>query len=358
MDSMDGMNENMTMENYGGMGQDPGNRDGDGVKAARKHFSRLGLMFVLGTLVVYAVQLIPATLISILKPEWLYDGNISLAISMVPMYLIGMPVLILLVRTVPGEKPKQRRMKPGSFVLAAIMCFALVYFSNIVGVVITTVIGAIKGSAVQNLLQNVTESVSIWAIFFYMVICAPIMEEYVFRKLIVDRTVRYGQGTAVILSGLMFGLFHGNLNQFVYAFTLGMFLAFLYVKTGKLKITIALHMMINFMGGVVSTLLTRQIDLDAYLEAMTGMDSGAMMAYIGENMGALLAYLLYVVFIFGVMIAGIVLFIVFFATKRFSFEKGEVVIPRGKRFRTVILNVGMILYSIFWIAMIIYQLVM
>ena len=54
--------------------------------------------------------------------------------------------------------------------------------------------------------------------FLYMVICAPILEEYIFRKLIVDRTVKYGQGVAVVLSGLMFGLFHGNLNQFAYAF--------------------------------------------------------------------------------------------------------------------------------------------
>ena len=50
--------------------------------------------------------------------------------------------------------------------------------------------------------------------FLYMVICAPILEEYIFRKLIVDRTVKYGQGVAIVLSGLMFGLFHGNLNQF------------------------------------------------------------------------------------------------------------------------------------------------
>ena len=75
-----------------------------------------------------------------------------------------------------------------------------------------------------------------------------------------------------MVSGLMFGLFHGNLNQFVYAFVLGLFLAFLYVKTGNLKITIALHMMINFVGGIVSSWLMRMIDLTEYEELMQKMD--------------------------------------------------------------------------------------
>ena len=214
----------------------------------------------------------------------------------------------------------------------------------------------LKGSGVQNQLLNVTESVSLWMIAFWMVICAPVMEEYVFRKLIVDRTVCYGQGTAVLLSGLMFGLFHGNLNQFVYAFVLGMLLAYLYVKTGNLKITIAIHMMINFMGGLVSSMLMRQIDLDAYLEMAANLDMASMMAFVSENMAGLLAYGVFLIFVFGCLIGGLVLFIVCLARRKFSFARGRIVIPAGKRFRTVALNLGMLLYGIFWIAVIVYQL--
>ena len=112
------------------------------------------------------------------------------------------------------------------------------YCGNLVGTLITTVVGTLKGSAVDNALMTYATESNMIVTFIYMVICAPILEEYIFRKLIVDRTVKYGQGVAIVLSGLMFGLFHGNLNQFAYAFLLGMFLAFLYVKTGNLKITI------------------------------------------------------------------------------------------------------------------------
>ena len=217
-------------------------------KSMKKSFSSLGFRFLIGTLVTYAVQMGVMTIVGAVKPEWLQDTTISLILAVLPLYLVGMPVLIAVVKRMPGEAPAKKSITPGQFVLALIMCFALMYCGNLVGTLITTVVGALKGSAVDNALMTYATGSNMIVTFLYMVICAPILEEYIFRKLIVDRTVKYGQGVAVVLSGLMFGLFHGNLNQFAYAFLLGMFLAFLYVKTGELKVTIGLHMCINFMG--------------------------------------------------------------------------------------------------------------
>ena len=214
----------------------------------------------------------------------------------------------------------------------------------------------LKRSVVQNEIFNVTSAVSMWSILLYMVICAPLMEEYVFRKLIVERTVRYGQGVAVLVSGLMFGLFHGNLNQFAYAFTLGVFLAFLYVKTGNLKITIALHMMINFMGGFVSSLLFKMIDIEEYMDLALRGNQKAMMEFLMENLLGVVLYMMLGVFVIGVVIAGAVLWIISLVKKKFTFAQGMIVIPRGKKFTTVMLNGGMIFYCIFWIGMILWQL--
>lgn len=247
-------------------------------KDMKKSFSSLGWRFLIGTLVIYAVQMGVMAIVGVVKPEWLEDTTISLILAVMPLYLIGMPVLIALVKRMPGEAPVKKRMKPGQFILALIMCFALMYCGNLVGTLITTIVGALKGSAVDNALMTYATGSNMAVTFLYMVICAPILEEYVFRKLIVDRTVKYGQGAAIVLSGLMFGLFHGNLNQFAYAFLLGLFLAFLYVKTGNLKVTIGLHMCINFMGAVVSVLLLKAIHLEEYQEVvMNGADSQAVM---------------------------------------------------------------------------------
>lgn len=325
------------------------------VRAARKHFSKLGIGFLVGTIVIFSVQLLALRIAKMAAPGITEDMNIYMLVSMLPMYLIGIPVLALLVWKLPSQSPERRTMKPGQFAVAVIMSFSLMYAANIIGTIITTIIGLFKKSAVQNTIANIVMETSPLIVIFIMVICAPIVEEFVFRKLVVDRTVRYGQGTAVVLSGLMFGLFHGNLNQFIYATALGMFLAFLYVKTGKLQITISIHMLINFMGSVVSMWVLKLVNLEK-LSSMNAGDMQMVMEYLSENMWGFLVYMLYAFCIFGVMITGIVLLIVFAVKKRFVFEKGSACIPRGERFRTVILNLGMGLYFVFWIGMIIDQL--
>ena len=80
-----------------------------------------------------------------------------------------------------------------------------------------------------------------------------------------ERIVKYGELAAVLASGLFFGLFHGNLNQFSYAFLLGLFLGFIYVKTGKLGYTIGLHMAINFIGSSLGTWMLR---VTGYMDTM------------------------------------------------------------------------------------------
>lgn len=331
-------------------------------KSYKKDFSRLGFRFVLGTLAIYAVSLIGQVIIAFTAPELFNNVNIVLIYSMVITYVVGMPLIYLMVRNMPAVQPEVHKMGGGQFLLSAIMCFSLMYCSNLVGTILTTVIGLIKGSPVEmNAASQMAMDANMGLTFFFMVLCAPVVEEFVFRKLIVDRTLRYGQGVAIVTSGLMFGLFHGNLSQFVYAFTLGMFFAFIYIKTGKLKFTIALHMIINFMGGIVSVLILKMLTNSGLYDMVSeDYDPMAFAEYVmsgegSEMMISMLVLLVYAGIIFCIVIAGIILFIVF--RKKFVLQQGEIVLEKGRKFKTVILNPGMVLYCLFWIAVIIYQLI-
>lgn len=329
------------------------------IRITRKHFSSLGMFFFWGTIIITVLRQVPSVLLFFLAPDLLSDPNISLIASGVTLYFVGIPILVALVKIVPARPVEKHHMKGGSFAIAALIAYAIVFCSNFAGLIVTTVIGLLKGSEVGNAALNMMSSVNIFLLFILAVIVAPFIEEYVFRKLIVERTVRYGQGVAILLSGLMFGLFHGNLNQFVYAFTLGMFFAFLYVKTGKLKVTIALHMMINFLGSVLPMLAYELVDLDGYFEIIrNGFNTFAIFDFIMENPLGWLIFEAYAFCILGVVLAGFVLLIVALATRKFQLAPGEVVIPRGKRFSTVMLNPGMLLYCTIWIIMIVIQLFM
>lgn len=333
----------------------------ENLKAAKKQFSKVGGSLMLGTLVIFAVQLLPSYIVQAVRPEWLQNGDFALLITIVPMYLIGMPFVIWLMKRLPAEAPKRHTMSAGQFAVTAIMCYSIMYCCNIIGNIMTSIIGLLKGGAVQNTILNVATSNNMVITFVYMVICAPIFEEYIFRKLIVDSTMRYGKGISIFLSGLMFALFHGNLNQFVYAFGLGIFLAFIYVKTGNLKITIALHMIINFVGGILGVLILKLINLEELLRVSASGDMQEMMEMLQNNMGGLIVYAVYVVALITIAITGFILLIVFRKRFRLGTEEAscqESMIPRGKRFSTLILNPGMLIYCLFWLAMIVVQLFM
>lgn len=324
------------------------------MKEHKRHFSKLGWMYLIGAVLIYALQAGVTVVVQQVKPEWLMDANLSLITMMIPMYLVGMPLMIWLIKRVKGTQVEQHAMKPWQFIAAVPMCFSVMYISNIIGLIITFLIGLVKGSDVGNVMMDITTGTSPVVLFIFTVLCAPVYEEYIFRKLIVDRTVKYGQGVAVLLSGLLFGLFHGNLNQFVYAFTLGLFFAFIYVKTGKLKYTIGIHMIVNFFGGVIGPMMLELIDMEAYEQAAMSEDITTMLNFVQENMGGLLFLGIYMLIVFGMLIAGVVLFIVF--RKKFTLAAGDVELAKGQRFSTIFLNLGMGLNCLFWIVVIILQL--
>lgn len=318
---------------------------------AKKHFSRLGLMYFLGTLLVYGLQLASMAIAGALKPELLSSTSYALLITMIPMYAISIPLMAYLICKVPAKQIEKKKMSFGQWLIAFLMCYGAVYISNLIGVFLTQTIGLIKGSPVTNSILEIATSSNLWVNFLIMVICAPIAEELLFRKLLIDRTVKYGEAVSVLFSGLMFGLFHGNLNQFAYAFTLGVCFGFIYVKTGNVRYSIYLHMIINFMGSILGILVLNFVG-EEFINALN--DPTLLMPYVMEHMGTVMCYFLYAFLLIAIAITGIVLFIV--NAKKVHLLSGEVAVPKGKRFSTTILNLGMGLYFAFWIIMIIVQL--
>lgn len=321
------------------------------LKTYKKHFSSLGLMYFFGALIIIGVQVAVSMLVLAFAPSLLDNPNLSLLVSMLPTYAIAFPLTSLLIRQVPGVQMKKHNMKPTQLLGAFAISYALMYLSNLAGQFFTNIIGIIKGSPVDDAIADLVSELNPLTAFFVMVLLAPALEEWIFRKLLVDRTIRYGEGTAIFLSGLMFGLFHGNLNQFVYTFLVGAFWAFIYVKTGRLRYTIYLHMALNFMGSIGSLF---------FLDAISTLEGGSS-AMNGFHflLGMLLPLAIvipYLIVVFGLVISGIVLLVTNW--KRFRLIPAELFIPKEKRFSVIFLNVGMILYVLFWIIQIILQLFM
>lgn len=80
------------------------------------------------------------------------------------------------------------------------------------------------------------------------VIIAPIFEEVLFRGVLLQPFRKYGDLFAVIVSGVLFGLFHANLIQIPFAAITGILFGILVVKYNSIWPAIFVHMLNNFIS--------------------------------------------------------------------------------------------------------------
>lgn len=261
---------------------------------ARRQFSRLGWAYVVFFLVAGGAQLLVTMGVSLL---WLIgrgsiNANVLLLLSQFCMYGIAFPVFYLLVRRIPAwEMTKPRCLGVGTLVMCAILCFGLTYIGNLLGQFLMRSVGAMGGVVPANPVDHMVLDLSPWVMFLGTVLLAPVVEELMFRKFLMDRIVPYGQKLAVVVSGVGFGLFHGNFYQFFYACALGMVFAYLYSNTGRIRYCIWLHMMINFIGGFVSLLLVQGAKEQQFW-ASVGLTMQAILM-IGSIITAIVLILIY-----------------------------------------------------------------
>lgn len=88
----------------------------------------------------------------------------------------------------------------------------------------------------------------------YTCILAPLTEELLYRGFVMKAlscvSVRFG----IIVSALVFGLAHGNVEQFVLAFPMGLLLGKITARHNSLAPALLTHMGINTIGGVMNLL--------------------------------------------------------------------------------------------------------
>ena len=89
-----------------------------------------------------------------------------------------------------------------------------------------------------------------------VVVIPPVVEEMMCRGLILQGLRRFGDGFAVVASAVMFGLYHGNFAQGVFAFLCGLALGLVVVRTNSLLPAILVHF-INNASSVAMELIGR-----------------------------------------------------------------------------------------------------
>ena len=277
----------------------------------RRSHSRAGWGFTLMFLAWYTVSGALITLAPELFPAAWVESELFISLaSTLPLYVVGIPLLCLLLAGLPRERVHKQRLRfGGSF---AFYCIALTFLTlgAFLGNTVMAIAGEISGVDYANSLETLF-SMPVFATLLLSCLLAPTFEELIFRKLLLERLLPFGKRSAVLLSALLFGLIHGNFYQFFYSVLLGILLACLYLRTGKLRACILLHALVNFTGGVLSMLVTGYLDLEKLSELST--DVTALVEYLLANPVGAALLLLYEFLMYGLGLVGLILL---FTTKK------------------------------------------
>lgn len=310
------------------------------VEKAKSCFGRLGWALVANVLIVLLLQVVLVTIgevlfrmgIDVLNSPWFLW-----AVSFITQYLVGVPLFLLMFRKIPVVEQSQSKLGGGNFWALLLMCFPVMYIGNIVG---TFLSGLLSGGTAQNVVETYVFEGGLLNLFTAVVL-APLVEEFIFRKQLLDRCSRYGEKTAMVFSALTFALFHMNLFQFFYAFGVGLIFAYVYLRTRRLRYPVLMHMAINFMGSAVPLWVVSNLDLDALANLNPqNLDQETLAAILP----GLLIYLAYVVVQLALVIAGLVIGIVM--RKSFTLQPAPEELPREGRAKTVYGNAGFVLYAV------------
>lgn len=105
--------------------------------------------------------------------------------------------------------------------------------------------------------------------FFYACLLGPVLEELLYRGVLLQSMRKYNERFAIFLSALIFGLMHQNYQQFILGFLLGIPLAVVAVKYNSLIPSIITHIIVNTTASV-SNVAMQYFAPDMYNMALTG----------------------------------------------------------------------------------------
>lgn len=244
----------------------------------------------------------------------LKDNGFLNLIIYIFMYLIIIPLIALIFQKVKGNKVgiklSSLYTKPKK---SAFWCFKWIiitmgfaYIASIISNIFFMIIEYMTDTTLNEASFNFGDSViGTVVLIIAPVIFAPIFEELLFRGVVLKNSEPMGQWFAIIISGIIFGLWHENYPQFLFAAVLGCFSAFMVIKTRSIIPSMIAHFSINTISTVVQ-LFFKNYNID--IEEIANMSNYELISSV--NLPFLLFAALIEIILFGLIITAIVFFVI------------------------------------------------
>ena len=172
------------------------------------------------------------------------------------------PIVWLFFREIPKYCiTEKHKLSCHEFIVITLICFGLIYSLSYVTQLVISLLYALTDTSSHYTLPTSFPIINITSNLLFGVIIVPIFEGLFFRKLIISRLIILGERFAIVISAMLFSLFHTNIFQFVSSYIIGLILSYVYLKTGQIKQSIFLHSILNLFSFVIAPFLLTLEDI-------------------------------------------------------------------------------------------------
>ncbi len=253
----------------------------------RRHGTYVGICI----LAYFLLQQVFSLLLVILGVSDAYQTNASFFNAFNAVFFsvlsLGLPFLLLSLRpgspsyfgVLPFNPSKKRRIA----VLVVVGGFGACMLANFIAYFAVEIL---SGAGIEEIQPDDPVSRNAFDVFLNLLCTAAVpalVEEFVFRGVVMQPLRRCGEHFAVFATAFVFGLAHGTVSGFVFAFLVGLVLGYAAVLTGSLWPGILIHFLNNFYAGVITELSgtnSHLADLLSDIIVYTGLVLGAVSVVI------------------------------------------------------------------------------
>lgn len=223
------------------------------IQAARRDYLWCGLSLLL----LLGMQLVAGVLIALLMLFASLPQELFMPVTLVVSTVVGdLPPILLLSRMVgiplkslfTGEHHLEKWVGPG-FLMMVGASFA----SGYLAVAIEALLSAAGIELWSPELTLPFDLPGCVLMLLAVSVLAPLLEELLFRGLLLRTFTRYGPRFAIFASAMLFAFTHGNLTQGVGTFFMGILLAVIAQRAGSVLPTVMIHMFYNTFAMLINT---------------------------------------------------------------------------------------------------------
>ena len=240
------------------------------------------------------VAMIPGAVMDSIEGETTVFSYSLTEILLMIAYILGfvVPAIALwlfLRKKQPYQPIKKQWHVPAVAPLIILSAVALNFAASYMNSYLVTLLLPFQMGDMSTLIGGADELHEILLMFVSIAVIPAIVEEILFRGVILSNLMPYGRTAAILGSAVLFGLMHGNILQFFYTTMLGVVLGYVCVRTKSIWCGIIIHFVNNGIS-VVQEVCMSCLEADAAARVVGAIE---LVIMIGGAVSAVILLLIH-----------------------------------------------------------------